>query len=518
MKGKVFLVGAGPGDPGLITIKGLRLLQQAEVVVYDFLASPDLLKYIPKEAEIIYVGKKGGDHTLPQNEINQLIINKALQGKRVVRLKGGDPFVFGRGGEEAEELAKADIAFEVVPGVTSAIAVPAYAGIPLTHRRFNAGVAFFTGHEDPTKEDHSLDWTKLSTGVETLVFLMGAKNLSAIVEKLIRNERPAETPAALIQWGTTSRQKTVTGTLNTIVQKAEKAALGPPAVLVVGEIVRLRDNLNWFEKRPLLGKTVVVTRTREQASELVDRFTDLGAECLEFPTIRTVPPVDLSEMDQAIQHIEDYNWIIFTSPNGVRYFFNRIKMLNLDLRILKGIQVGVIGPATARVLAEYHLRADLIPKKYQAEYLLEALSHLPLTNQKILIPRATQARDVLPEGLKKMGAEVSVVPAYQTLPVLEGKGPLEEKLSQGAIDCLTFTSSSTVINFLALFPGKEIRTWLNKVVVACIGPITAQTAGDHGLPVHIVAEEYTIPGLVRAIEKYYRGQNSESRSQESEKN
>jgi len=377
-------------------------------------------------------------------------------------------------------------------------------------------VAFFTGHEDPTKEDHALDWTKLSTGVETLVFLMGAKNLSAIVEKLIRNGRPAETPVALIQWGTTSRQKTVTGTLNTIVQEAEKAVLGPPAILVVGEIVKLRENLNWFEKRPLLGKTVVVTRTREQASELVNRLTDLGAECLEFPTIRIVPPADWSEMDQAIRRIEEYNWIFFTSPNGVRYFFNRIKMLNLDLRILKGIKIGVIGPATARVLAEFHLRPDLMPKKYQAEYLLEALSQIPLTNQKILIPRAKQARDVLPEGLRQMGAEVSVVSAYQTLPALEGKGQLEEKLSQGAIDCLAFTSSSTVINFLILFPGQEIRSLLQKVTVACIGPITAQTARDNGLPVHIMAEVFTIPGLVKAIEKYYSAKNSESRSQEPE--
>ncbi len=516
MKGKVFLVGAGPGDPGLITLKGLRLLQQAEVVVYDFLASPELLKHIPKEAEIIYVGKQGGDHTLPQNEINQLIIKKALLGKRVVRLKGGDPFIFGRGGEEAEELIKADIPFEVVPGVTSAIAVPAYAGIPLTHRRYNAGVAFFTGHEDPTKEGQALDWAKLSTGVETLVFLMGAKNLSAIVEKLIRNGRPAETPTALIQWGTIPRQKTVTGPLNTIVQKANEAALGSPAILVVGKIVELREKLNWFEKRPLLGKIVAVTRTREQASELVNQLTDLGAECLEFPTIRIVPPADWSELDQAILRIDEYNWIIFTSPNGVRFFFQRIKMLNLDLRILKVIKIGVIGPATARVLAEYHLRPDLMPKKYQAEYLLEALSELQLTKQKILIPRAKQARDVLPEGLKQKGAEVTVVSAYQTLPASEGKEQLEKKLSQGAIDCLTFTSSSTVENFLTQFPGQEIQPLIQKVTVACIGPITAQTARNKGLPVHIVAEEYTIPGLVRAIEKYYRGQNSESKIQESE--
>ena len=516
MTGKVFLVGAGPGDPGLITLKGVRLLQQAEVVIYDFLASPELLRHVSKEAEIIYVGKKGGDHTLPQNEINQLIIDKALLGKRVVRLKGGDPFIFGRGGEEAEELAKAGIPFEIVPGVTSAIAVPAYAGIPLTHRRFNAGVAFITGHEDPAKEGHSLDWTKLSTGLETLVFLMGVKNLSLIRDKLIQNGHPAETPAALIRWGTTSKQKTVTGTLNTIVQKAEEAALDPPAILVVGEIVTLRDQLNWFENRPLFGKTVVVTRTREQASELVDRFTDLGAECLEFPTIRIVPPSDWSETDKAIRGIDDFNWLFFTSPNGVRFFLDRMENLHLDLRSLKGIKIGVIGPATAQALSEYHLKADLIPEKFQAEHLLEALSHIPLANQKVLIPRAEQAREVLPEGLQQMGAEVLVVSAYQTLPALEGKEQLEEKMAQGEIDCLTFTSSSTVINFLALYPRQEILSLLKKVTVACIGPITAQTARNNGLTVHIVAEEYTIPGLVRAIEKYFTAKNSEARSQKPE--
>ncbi len=294
MTGKVFLVGAGPGDPGLITLKGVRLLQQAEVVIYDFLASPELLRHVSKEAEIIYVGKKGGDHTLPQNEINQLIINKALLGKRVVRLKGGDPFIFGRGGEEAEELAKAGIPFEIVPGVTSAIAVPAYAGIPLTHRRYNTGVAFFTGHEDPTKEALAQGSEKQTGRADTLVFLMGVKNLPSIVESLFQEGLDPNTPAALIRWGTTSRQKTITGTLETIIQKAEEAALTPPAIFIVGKVVELRDTLNWFERRPLFGKTIVVTRTREQASELVDRLNDLGAECLEFPTIRIAPPSDWS--------------------------------------------------------------------------------------------------------------------------------------------------------------------------------------------------------------------------------
>ena len=503
MTGKVFLIGAGPGDPGLITVKGLKLLKEAEVVIYDFLANPELLKHISLTAEVFYVGKKGGDHTLPQGEINRLIVDQASLGKKIVRLKGGDPFIFGRGGEEAEELAKAHIAFEIVPGVTSAIAVPAYAGIPLTHRRYNSSVAFFTGHEDPLKEAPSQELEKQAVSDQTLVFLMGVKNLSSIVERLIRNGRDPETPAALIRWGTTPRQKTIAGTLKTIVQEAEKAALPPPAIFVVGKVVELRETLNWFELRPLLGKTIVVTRTRDQASGLVERLADLGAECLEFPTIRIAPPSDWSGMDQAIRRIEEYDWIFFTSPNGVLFFFERLGHLLLDWRILKGLKIGVIGPATAKALGRFHIRPDLIPEQYQAENLLESLSGIPLTDQKILIPRAEQAREILPEGLRQMGARVSVVSAYQTLPVSEGKDPLRERLTQGDVDCLTFTSSSTVINFLALFSRQEILLLLRKVTIACIGPITAQTARDNGLQVTIMAEDYTIPGLVQAIEKYY---------------
>jgi uroporphyrinogen III methyltransferase / synthase len=516
MTGKVSLVGAGPGDPGLITLKGVRLLQQAEVVIYDFLASPELLRHVSREAEIIYVGKKGGDHTLPQHEINQMIIHKASLGKRVVRLKGGDPFIFGRGGEEAEELAKAGIPFEIVPGVTSAIAVPAYAGIPLTHRRYNTGVAFFTGHEDPTKEGLAQGSEKQTGRLDTLVFLMGVKNLPSIVESLLSQGLEPQTPAALIRWGTTPSQKTLTGTLETISRKAEEAALTPPAIFIVGKVIELRDTLNWFERRPLFGKTIVVTRTREQASELVNRLNDLGAECLEFPTILISPPSDWSELDQAIRRIEEFNWIFFTSPNGVHFFLDRMENLHLDLRSLKGINIGVIGPATAQALSEYHLKADLIPVKYQAEHLLEALSQVPLVNQKVLIPRAEQAREVLPEGLRQMGAEVLVVSAYQTLPALEGKEELEEKMNLGLIDCLTFTSSSTVINFLALFARQEILPLIKRVKVACIGPITAQTARNNGLQVDIEAEDYTIPGLVAAIEKYFKGQNSGARNPETE--
>jgi uroporphyrinogen III methyltransferase/synthase len=503
MAGKVYLVGAGPGDPVLITLKGFRLLQKAEVVIYDFLANPELLKQVPPEAEVIYVGKKGGDHTLSQSGINNLIIEKALTGKRVVRLKGGDPYIFGRGGEEAEELIKADIPFEIVPGITSAIAVPAYAGIPLTHRRYNTGVAFFTGHEDPTKETSGREGGTGLDQIGTLVYLMGVKNLPIIVEQLFQQGLDPEIPAALIQWGTTPRQKTVVGTLKTIQEKAEEAGVSPPAIFIVGRVVELRQTLNWFEKRPLWGKRIVVTRTREQASELMDRLSDLGADCLEFPTIRIAPPSDWTDLDQALSALEGFDWIFFTSPNGVRFFFNRLEDLGLDVRMLKGVRIGVIGPATAEALAQYHLRADLIPEKYQAEHLLEALAEIPLAAKKVLIPRAAQARDILPEGLRQLGAEVSVVSAYQTLPAETEKDALEQSLSQGEIDCLTFTSSSTVIQFLALFPRQTILSLLKNVTIVCIGPITAKTAMDNGLTVSVVAEDYTIPGLVQAIKTYY---------------
>jgi len=507
-EGKVYLVGAGPGDPELLTLKGARVLKEAQVVIYDFLANPALLEGVSPEAEIIYVGKKGGDHTLPQEEINALIVKKAGEGKRVVRLKGGDPFIFGRGGEEAEELARAGIPFEIVPGVTSAVAVPAYAGIPLTHRKYNTSVAFITGHEDPTKGEAKTDWAGLAAGVETLVFLMGVKNLPFIVEQLIAHGRPAETPAALIRWGTTPQQRTVEGALGDIVRKARTAQMGPPAILVVGPVVSLRETLNWFETRPLFGKTVAITRTREQAGELKRRLSERGAICLEIPTIRIAPPADWTELDRALKNIESFQWVIFTSANGVRFFFDRLETLGMDLRALKEVKIGVIGPATAQALKARHLRPDLIPEKYQAEALLEAFSLLPLSGQRVLIPRAEEAREILPLGLGQMGAEVSVVTAYRTLPAREGAEVFREKIGRGGIDCLTFTSSSTVLNFLALFPRGEILDLLKKTAVACIGPITAQTAKDNGLHVDILAETFTIPGLVEAVENYFAARSS----------
>lgn len=508
MNGKVYLVGAGPGDPELLTLKGRRLLAEAEVVIYDFLANAALLRHIPERAEKIYVGKKGGDHTLTQAGINQLIIAKAREGKNVVRLKGGDPFIFGRGGEEAEELVQAGILFEVVPGVTSAVAVPAYAGIPLTHRRFNSSVALITGHEDEQKGPSGLDWSKLATGIETLVFLMGFKNLPRIIARLIANGRAPETPAALIRWGTTPRQQTVTGTLDDIMGQAVAAGLGSPSIFVVGPVVSLRERLSWFERLPLFGRTVVVTRTREQASDLIQRLSLAGAECLELPTIRLAPPLRWDDLDQAIHQLESYHWIIFTSPNGVRAFFERLEALGKDVRSLKGLRLAAIGPATAAALREWRLRPDLLPEKFQAEYVLEALAGLELKDRRILIPRAETARELLPEGLGRLGAQVTVAAAYRTLPEEAEKPLLLERLRAGSVDCLTFTSSSTVLNFLALFERAEILSLLKPVTVAAIGPVTAQTARDNGLTVQVVPESYTIAGLVEALINFYKNQGS----------
>lgn len=502
-KGTVYLVGAGPGDPGLITVKAVECLKQADVVIYDFLAAPKLLKYARDGAEIIYVGKKGGDHTLPQNKINELIAAKAKQGNTVVRLKGGDPFIFGRGGEEAEILVRQGIPFEIVPGVTSAIAAPAYAGIPLTHRKYNTSVAFITGHEDPTKETSTIDWSKLATAVGTLVFLMGVKNLPAITENLMANGRDPKTPVALVRWGTTSQQATVTGTLATIVAEAEAAKLKPPAIIVVGEVVELRATLNWFEKRPLLGKTVVVTRARAQASDLVDRLSELGAECLECPTIKVVPPEDRSALDAAMDNLGTYDWLVFTSVNGVSFFFERLFERGKDVRALGDVRTAAIGPATAKRLGGFGLTSDIVPDTYQAESVVEAFAKESMQGKRVLLPRAKEARPILPVELKNMGAVVDEIAAYETEQAGENVDVLIKRLEEGSIDMVTFTSSSTVKNFKALLPAEKFESLIEGVIVASIGPITTDTAKELGFKVDITAEDFTIPGLCDAILKHY---------------
>jgi uroporphyrinogen III methyltransferase/synthase len=509
-KGKVYLVGAGPGDPGLLTLKAKEAISKAHVVIYDYLANPSFLNYADPGAERIYVGKKGGSHTKTQEEINKIILEKAVAGALVVRLKGGDPFIFGRGGEEAQELAKAGIPFEIIPGVTSAIAVPAYAGIPLTHREHNTSVAFITGHEDPNKDKSSIAWDKLATGVGTLVFLMGVGNLANIAENLMANGRPGDTPAAVIRRGTVPEQQSVTGSLKDIAERAQAEGIKAPAIIVVGSVVDLREELQWFEKRPLFGKRVVVTRARAQASDFLARLEELGADAIEFPTIKVVPPKSWQPLDGAIMRLEKYQWIIFTSVNGVTYFFERLEAMKHDVRDLHGIRVGAIGPKTAEAISSKGIRPDLVPDEYRAEAIVSAMGETELQGTRILLPRATQARDVLPIELVQRGATVDEVPAYQTVKPDSDKGRVREMLEEGRIDMVTFTSSSTVSNFMEMFGSEKelLKAWMKKVAVACIGPITAKTAQDQGLTVTLAPREYTIEALTEAIVQYFsKGKN-----------
>jgi len=500
--GKVYLVGAGPGDPGLISAKGLECLKKAEVIIYDHLLDERLLDSAPPAAERIYVGKRAGEHTKPQDEINQLLVAKAKEGKTVVRLKGGDPFVLGRGGEEAEVLAQNGILFEVVPGITSAVAVPAYAGIPVTHRRMASSFAVITGHEDVAKEGSSINWAKLATAVDTLVFLMGVKNLPEIVAKLLEHGRPPTTPVAVVKDGTRPEQEVVTAPLQEIVDEVKRRNLTPPAVIIVGEVVRLREKLRWFDCRPLFGKRILVTRARHQASALSQLLAERGAQVVELPAIAIQPAADSGELDQAISRLKDYHWIIFTSANGVAIFWERLAALKLDSRALGSLKVGAIGPATAEALKTKGITPDYIPEIYTSEGIILGLKDQNIAGERVLLPRAEVADKELTQGLKQLGALVDEIAIYRTVPDKEAIAQAREMLLSGEIDVITFTSSSTVSNLMAAFPGEPPR--LNRVVVACIGPKTAQTARLAGLEVAIMAKEQTIPGLVTAIEEYFR--------------
>jgi len=511
----VYLVGAGPGDPGLITIRGKQLLERAQVIIYDYLASKKLLKYVPKDAEFIYAGKRGGvKHTHTQAEINQMLIDRALAGKRVVRLKGGDPFIFGRGGEEIEELVKAGILFEVVPGVTSATAAATYAGIPITHREYTSTVAFVTGHEDPTKKDSNIAWDKLATGVGTIVVYMGIKNLESITKKVIKHGRDPHTPVAVVRWASTSEQRTVVGNLENIAEVVRKNNIKPPSLVVIGEVVNLRDTINWYEKRPLFSKRVVVTRTRDQASELVNLLENYGAECIEYPTI-SLEPVDSYEvLDQALEKIDNYQWILFTSINAVDYFFKRLFELGKDVRDLKGPMVAAVGRVTAEALASRGIKADLLPAEFTGDGLAETLVSEGVAGSNILIPRALKARETLPERLIDAGADVTVAPVYQNVLPKSSigeqlKNDLRQALEEKSVDMVTFTSSSTVKNFVTLLDlsgPDELQKLMSGVTVATIGPITAKTAENHGLTVDVQPAEYTIPGLVESIVMYFTSQ------------
>jgi uroporphyrinogen III methyltransferase/synthase len=491
--GIVYLVGAGPGDPGLITVKGVECLRKADIVVYDYLANPRFLENAPAKAKRVYVGKKGASHSKEQEEINALMIAEARRGKTVVRLKGGDPFVFGRGGEEALALAGAGIPFEVVPGVTSAIAVPAYAGIPVTHRDFNSVVALVTGHEKDSEGENAPDWKSLA-GIPTLVFLMGWANLSNIVKNLIGAGRDPETPAAVIEWGTVPRQKTAVGDLKTIAEEVRKKGIKPPTVIVVGRAVSLSKDLNWFEAKPLFGRRIVVTRSRGQASELTRLLEEKGAEVIELPTIEIRPPSRWTSLDRAIRNLPKYDWLAFTSANGVQYFFERLFRLKKDLRHLHGVKIAAIGPATARPIEVLGIHVDLVADEFRGEALARKMIKKGVRGKTILLAQAKQAREVLRDELKKAGARVEVVEAYRSVIPPVGtalRWPLQN------VDLITFASSLTVENFVKMVGA-------TKFPVACIGPVTAETAREHGLNVAVQPRKYTMPALVEAIVDYFR--------------
>ena len=500
MAGMVYLVGAGPGDYRLISMKAVDCLKMADVVVYDRLADDRILRWAPENAEYIYVGKASSNHTMKQEDINQLLVDKAKEGKCVVRLKGGDPFVFGRGGEEGLLLRKNNLPFEIVPGITSAISVPAYAGIPVTHRAVATSFAVVTGHEDPTKGKSNMRWEHLATGVDTLVFLMGVANLPHITGKLIANGRSADTPAAVIRWGTKPEQRTLITTVGKAAEDVAKNGIKPPAIFIVGEVVNLRDSLQWFDnlaQRPLFGKRILVTRARSQASQLTAKLENLGAEVIEVPAITITDPVDLyAALDQAIGQLQDYHWVMFTSANGVKHFFARLLQAGKDARALGYAKIAAIGSATAAELKKYGLVADVVPGEYRAEGIIEAMKGKLPPHAKILLPRAEEAREILPEKLREMGAEVDVVSAYRTVCAAADGEALTSELNEGRIDMVTFTSSSTVKNLVNIIGSADV---LNCVKTACIGPVTADTAKSLGIEPDIVAKEYTIDGLVEAI-------------------
>lgn len=504
-KGKVYLIGAGPGDPGLLTLRGKQCIEEADIIIYDYLVSTEILSHASPGAKLIYAGKKGGNSSF-QKKINELLIKEAKRGKIVARLKGGDPFIFGRGGEEAEELVQAGLNFEVVPGVSSAIAVPAYAGIPLTHRDYTSTVAFITGQEDPTKGHSSIAWEKISTGVGTLVVLMGVGKLAENVQMLINNGRSPLTPAALIRWGTTAEQETLVGELSNIVKLSEERQFRPPAVLVVGEVVKLRETLNWFEKKPLFGRRIVVTRAREQASNFTEILRKYGAEPVEFPSIEIKPPQNWKAVDLAIKDLRSYHWIIFTSINGVRYFTERLKAKGGDIRDLKGIKVCAIGPGTATGIEKFGINVDFVPKQYRTEAIAEGLGKR-IRGKRVLLVRVQGIRDALPQKLKSQGAHLQVVGAYRTLSPAKPAKELRKLLRESKIDMITFGSSSAVNNFVGMLGSRVLKKLLKGVAIASIGPKTTETIRKAGINVNIMPAEYTIPALSEAIIDYYQKRN-----------
>lgn len=503
--GVVYLVGAGPGDPGLLTLRGGELLVMCDAIVYDALANPALLALASVRervtpVELHDVGKRGGaTESARQNDINQLLVRLANDGKRVVRLKGGDPFVFGRGSEEAQALADAGVRFEVVPGVTAGIAAPAYAGIPVTHRGLATSVTFVTGHEDPAKGEATVDWSALARAGGTIVLYMGVKSLPRIASTLEAGGMRPDTPAAAIQWGTHAHQRTVTGTLSTIADEIDRASLAAPVITVIGPVVSLRDQIGWFDRRPLFGKRIVVTRARSQASTLSEQLAALGAEVIEMPATR-IEELDSGPIQRAISRLSEYGWVVFTSQNAVRIFWDTLRAESLDARALAGIKVAAVGPATASALLERGLAVDVAPDRFVAEALLDALrGRRDVQGVRVLYAKAEGAREVLHDGLEELGALVDEVVLYRSVVDGTGAAELRQRLIDGDVDLVTFTSASSVNGFVAA-AGEDV---VRRVPAATIGPITSAAARERGLEVSIEATESTISGLVAAVAGYF---------------
>jgi len=502
LPGTCYLVGAGPGDPGLLTVKGAECLRKAEVLVYDALANPELLQLAPADCERINAGKRAKKHKLTQDETNALLVKKCIEGKTVVRLKGGDPMIFGRGGEEAQELQKAGISFEIVPGISSSIAGPIYAGIPVTHRSCNTELTIFTGHEDPTKEESSIDYPRLASGKGTLVMLMGVSRLRIITGELAQHGASPDLPVALVRWATTGRQETVTGTISTIADVVEKAGFKSPAVCVIGHVVSLRDELRWFDNRPLFGKRVVVTRTRKQAGALSVQLRQLGADALELPTIRIEPAKDQPALRAAVEDAHHYDWIVFTSPNGVEHYFDKFYEVFSDARSIGGTRIAAVGPGTAKKLLEYRFATDLLPAgNFVAEGLIEAFQkETSVEHLRILWVRAEEARPELAEFFQREGAILDEAIVYRTVPETSDVTGAARILEDEGADVITFTSASTVDHFMDMgIPLTE------DVRIASIGPVTSEAVRSHGMTVDIEAKEHNIPGLVAAVRELLEG-------------
>lgn len=505
--GTVYLVGAGPGDPRLITVRGRDLLAHADVVIGDALVSPELLRGLAPGVEVLHTGDPGGRRHLDQDRINRLMIARARRGRAVVRLKGGDPSLFGRVGEEAEALRRARIPFEIVPGVTAALGAAATAGIPLTHRRFASSVLLVTGHLDPGKPEAGVDWRSVAAA-GTIVFYMGVERLASITRHLLAAGRSRSTPAALVRWATRSEQRVLEGTLESIAALARRARFSPPALLVVGDVVRLRARLDWFDRRPLRGKTIVVTRARAQAGSFTSRLEEEGARVIEIPAIELRPPRSWAPLDRALRRLGDYSVLIFTSANGVARFFERLAARRIDLRHLHGLDLVAIGPSTAAALTLRGLQVATVPEEFRAEGIVRALGRRSLTGTGILIPRAEVARDLLVRELRRRGARVDVVPVYRAVASREGVGQARRMLRRGEIDVVSFASSSSVTHFLGRFRDPRDVKRLRRVPAAVIGPITARTARRAGFRVAVMPRQFTIPALAAAIVRRFKSSPS----------